>query len=36
MATRIEAESNIALDDDRVLVLSRHTARGKLRGEALG
>ena len=29
---RIEAESIIDLDDDRVLVLSRHTARGKLSG----
>lgn len=29
---RIEAESIIDLDDDRVLVLSRQTARGKLSG----
>ena len=29
---RIEAERIIDLDDDRVLVLSRHTARGKLSG----
>ena len=29
---RIEAEEIIDLDDDRVLVLSRHTARGKLSG----
>ena len=29
---RIEAESIIDLDDNRVLVLSRHTARGKLSG----
>jgi ketosteroid isomerase-like protein len=29
---RIEAKSIIDLDDDRVLVLARHTARGKLSG----
>jgi ketosteroid isomerase-like protein len=29
---RIEAEEIIDLDDERVLVLSRHTARGKLSG----
>ena len=29
---RIEAEEIIDLDDDRVLVLSRHTAQGKLSG----
>jgi ketosteroid isomerase-like protein len=29
---RIEAEKIIDLDDDRVLVLSRHTAEGKLSG----
>jgi ketosteroid isomerase-like protein len=29
---RIEAEEIIDLDDDRVLVLSRHTAEGKLSG----
>jgi ketosteroid isomerase-like protein len=29
---RIEAEQIIDLDDDRVLVLSRQTARGKLSG----
>jgi len=29
---RIEAEEIIDLDDDHVLVLSRHTARGKLSG----
>ncbi len=29
---RIEAEEIIDLDDDRVLVLARHTARGKLSG----
>jgi ketosteroid isomerase-like protein len=29
---RIEAEDIFDLDDDRVLVLSRHTARGKLSG----
>ena len=29
---RIEAEEIIDLEDDRVLVLSRHTARGKLSG----
>jgi ketosteroid isomerase-like protein len=29
---RIEAEEIIDLDDNRVLVLSRHTARGKLSG----
>jgi ketosteroid isomerase-like protein len=29
---RIEAEDIIDIDDDRVLVLSRHTARGKLSG----
>jgi ketosteroid isomerase-like protein len=29
---RIEAESIIDIDDDRVLVLSRQTARGKLSG----
>ena len=29
---RIEAEEIIDLDDDRVLVLSRHTAAGKLSG----
>jgi ketosteroid isomerase-like protein len=29
---RMEAEEIIDLDDDRVLVLSRHTARGKLSG----
>jgi len=29
---RIEAEEIIDLDDDRVLVLSRHTAKGKLSG----
>ena len=31
---RIEAESIIDLDDDRVLVLSRQTARGKLQRRA--
>ena len=29
---RIEAEEIVDLDDDRVLVLSRHTAEGKLSG----